>query len=181
MMREVMRRRFRGLALPEARIVETDVNDDNATFPDLPDLLLVDGGITQLNVVSDVLKEYGLESLPVLSIARGEHRNAGREWFFMHGRAPFQIEKGNPLLHYLERLRDEAHRFAIGSHRNKRSKALTRSALDDIGGIGAKRKKALLMHFGSRAGVEAATLAELQKVEGISAALAEQIFAYFHR
>jgi excinuclease ABC subunit C len=181
MMREVMRRRFRGLAPQETQVMENDANDDITVFPDLPDLLLVDGGLTQLNVVCEVLKEYGLESLPVLSIAKGEHRNAGREWFFMQGRAPFQIEKGNPLLHYLERLRDEAHRFAIGSHRNKRSKALTRSALDDIGGIGAKRKKALLMHFGSRAGVEAATLAELQKVEGINTALAEQIFAYFHR
>lgn len=168
MMREMMRRRFRSVSL----------SDDST---DLPELLLVDGGQTQLNVVREVLAEYGLSAIPTVSIAKGPQRNAGREWFFMEGKSPFQLPVGSPVLHYLERLRDEAHRFAIGTHRNKRSRALTTSALDDIAGIGPTRKKALLHYFGSRAGVEAATLAELQKVEGINAKMAEQIFSFFHQ
>ncbi len=169
MMREMMRRRFRGY--DAAAMSEGDI----------PELLLVDGGITQLNAVCEVLTEYGLNDIPVVSIAKGVDRNAGREWFFMRGKEPFQLPIGDPLLHYLERLRDEAHRFAIGTHRKKRSRALTHSGLDDIPGIGPNRKRALLHHFGSRAGVETATLAELQKVEGINAKMAEQIYSYFHQ
>ncbi|MBA4274997.1 MAG: excinuclease ABC subunit C [Alphaproteobacteria bacterium] len=169
MMREMMRRRFRG------------VTADSLTSGDAPELLLIDGGLTQLGVVREVLAECGLSSIPTVSIAKGVDRNAGREWFHMEGRAPFQLPVGDPLLHYLERLRDEAHRFAIGTHRNRRSRALTQSALDDIPGIGPTRKKALLHHFGSRAGVENATLAELQKIEGINAKMAEQIFSFFHQ
>lgn len=169
MMREMMRRRFRGF------------DPASVTEGDMPELLLIDGGQTQLDVVYGVLEEYGLTDIPTVSIAKGVDRNAGREWFFMKGKTPFQLPVGDPLLHYLERLRDEAHRFAIGSHRKKRSAALTKSALDDIPGIGPARKKALLHHFGSRAGVESATLTELQKVEGVSAKMAEQIFAYFQK
>jgi excinuclease ABC subunit C len=164
MMREVMLRRFKGGKDSEA---------------ELPELLLIDGGQTQLAVVREVLAELGLGEIPTVSIAKGKDRNAGREWFFMEGRAPFQLPVGDPTLHYLERLRDEAHRFAIGAHRNKRSRSLAHSALDDIPGIGPKRKKALLLHFGARADVERATLAELKNVPGIDAKTAEQIFAFF--
>lgn len=189
MMREVMRRRFRGVSMVRhpvgAQHSTGSISDavqpkgsqhDNDT---LPDLLLIDGGQTQLSAVREELAALGLSSIPTVSIAKGEHRNAGREWFFIEGRAPFQLPVGDPLLHYLERLRDEAHRFAIGTHRKKRARALTHSHLNDIPGIGPSRKKALLLHFGSRAGVERATLAELQKVEGISAKMAEAIYGYF--
>lgn len=176
MMREMMRRRFRGVK-PREDSAKTEA-DDNSDFPDL---LLIDGGITQFNAVINVLDELGLASIPVVAIAKGVDRNAGREWFFTRDKPPYQLPVNDPILHYLERLRDEAHRFAIGSHRNKRSRALTRSTLDDIAGIGPKRKKSLLNHFGSRAGVEAATLSELQKVEGINEAIAAQIFAFFHQ
>jgi excinuclease ABC subunit C len=115
-----------------------------------------------------------------VSIAKGADRNAGREWFFLPSCEPFQHPVNDPTLHYLERLRDEAHRFAIGTHRNKRSKSITASALDDIPGIGGMRKKALLHHFGSRAAVERATLSELQNVTGISKTMAQTIYDYFH-
>lgn len=176
MLREVIRRRFRGVKPPV--ITEEKTREDYADFPDL---LLIDGGIAQYNAVVEVLGSLGLHSIAVVAIAKGVDRNAGREWFFTRDTPPFQLPPNDAVLHYLERLRDEAHRFAIGAHRNKRSRALTRSPLDDISGIGPKRKKALLNHFGSRAGVEAATLAELQKVDGINAAMAEQIFAFFHQ
>lgn len=176
MMREMMRRRFRGVK-PREDSAKTDAEDNS----DFPDLLLIDGGITQFNAVINVLNELELANIPVVAIAKGEDRNAGREWFFTRDKSPYQLPVNDPILHYLERLRDEAHRFAIGSHRNKRSKALTRSTLDDIAGIGPKRKKALLNHFGSRAGVESATLSELQKVEGINETIAAQIFAFFHQ
>lgn len=146
----------------------------------LPDLLLIDGGIGQLYAVEEELKKIGVQGPALVAIAKGEDRNAGREWFHMPGRAPFQLPVNDAVLHYLQRLRDEAHRFAIGRHRNKRSAAITHSALDDIPGIGATRKRALLQHFGARAEVETATLAELMKVEGISEKTAKAIYAYFH-
>ncbi len=148
--------------------------------PSLPDLVLIDGGLGQLHAVQEALRALGVTPPPLVAIAKGADRNAGREWFFMEGREPFQLPVGDPTLHYLQRLRDEAHRFAIGKHRGKRSKAFTTSALDDIAGIGASRKRALLQHFGSRADVENATLAELEKVEGISKKTARTIYDYFH-
>ena len=146
----------------------------------LPDLILIDGGLGQLHAVEEALKEISVEGLNLVAIAKGVDRNAGREWFFMPGREPFQLPENDAALHYLQRLRDEAHRFAIGKHRNKRSAALTTSALDDIPGIGASRKRALLNHFGSRADVEVATLTELEKVDGISKKTAQAIYDYFH-
>ena len=146
----------------------------------LPDLVLIDGGKGQLSAVEAALKEIGVEGLNLVAIAKGEERNAGREWFFRPQLTPFQLPEHDPALHYLQRLRDEAHRFAIGSHRNKRLKALTGSALDDIPGIGTTRKRALLHHFGSRAAVERATLEELHKVEGISKTTARKIYDYFN-
>jgi excinuclease ABC subunit C len=128
-----------------------------------------------------VLETLQLTQIPLVAIAKGEDRNAGREWFFMEGKAPFQLPENDATLHYLQRLRDEAHRFAITAHRGKRSRAIRDSALDDIPGIGAMRKRALLTHFGSRKAVEAASLHELTAVQGISAAIAQKIVDYFAR
>jgi excinuclease ABC subunit C len=116
----------------------------------------------------------------VAAIAKGPDRNAGRERFFLPGRAPFSLEPRDPVLYFLQRLRDEAHRFAIGSHRTRRAKALVTSPLDEIPGIGARRKKALLHHFGSARGVSQAGLADLERVEGISKAVARRIYDHFH-
>lgn len=161
MMREVMRRRFK----------DTD---------NLPDLVLIDGGKGQLSAVTEVIEALGIQGPAFVAIAKGEDRNAGREWFFRNEHEPFQLPEGDATLHYLQRLRDEAHRFAIGAHRKKRSKTLIASALDDIPGIGSGRKRALLLHFGSRADVERATLAELENVAGISKKIAATIYEYFH-
>jgi excinuclease ABC subunit C len=193
MMREVFRRRFKGAANveKERRVAEGEPlaagvspqGEGGASPPSeniLPDLVLIDGGLGQLHAVQQALQEIGVQGPTLVAIAKGEDRHAGREWFLMEGRAPFQLPVNDPLLHYLQRLRDEAHRFAIGRHRKKRSTALTTSVLDDIPGIGPTRKRALLQHFGSRADVERATLAELEKVTGISKATARSIYDYFH-
>lgn len=196
MMREVMRRRFRGVteggltppspheaATPAAsgsrEALHTPTFSESQTST-LPDLVLIDGGIGQLHAVEEVLKSMGVTGVALVAIAKGEDRNAGREWFHQPGRAPFQLPINDPVLHYLQRLRDEVHRFVIGRHRRKRSKSLTTSALDDIPGIGPTRKRALLQHFGSRADVATATLAELEKVRGINKATARVIYDYFH-
>ncbi len=165
MMREVLLRRFKAGFEPE----------------NWPDLLLIDGGLGQLNACSEALEELGvLDKLTLVAIAKGAQRNAGREKFFMLGQDMFQLPVDDPALHYLQRLRDEAHRFAIGSHRSRRAKALISSSLDNIAGIGAKKKKALLLHFGSAKAVERASIAELSKVEGVSISLAQKIYDYFH-
>lgn len=168
MMREVFRRRFKGFKA------------DGLTAKDCKLLVFVDGGVGQLSAVTEVMQELELTDVPIVAISKGPDRNAGREWFHRTGHVPLQLPVNDPTLHYIQRLRDEAHRFAIGTHRRKRSKSLTQSALDDIPGIGAGRKKALLQHFGSRIGVEKATLNELQQVTGISKKVAQDIFDYFH-
>jgi excinuclease ABC subunit C len=173
-MREVFRRRFK------ATTKSTESSEESVAENPMPDLVLIDGGLGQLHAVEEAFKELGVQGPALVSIAKGEDRNAGREWFFMPGREPFQLPINDPTLHYLQRLRDEAHRFVIGRHRNKRSAALTVSALDDIPGIGPGRKKALLQHFGSRADVEVASLAALEKVQGISKKTARAIYDYFH-
>lgn len=171
MMREVMTRRF-GRALKE----EVDKESD-----EWPDLLLIDGGLGQFNAVKEVLTEMGVwDDLMVVSIAKGPDRNAGREQFFMDGRDPFQLPVNDAVLHYLQRLRDEAHRFAIGAHRKRRAMDITKNPLDEIAGIGAARKKALLHHFGSAKAIKSAGVEDLLKVEGISRAQAEKIFAFFN-
>lgn len=172
MMREVMMRRF-------AKYSSEPIDESDENWPQL---LLIDGGLGQLSAVHEVLDELGVsEHLTIVGIAKGEKRNAGREKFFIRGREMFQLPIDDAVLHYLQRLRDEAHRFAIGTHRAKRQKAATRSSLNDVPGIGAKRKKALLLHFGSAKAVEDASPDELEKVEGISRVLAEQIYGYFHQ
>lgn len=145
----------------------------------LPDLMLIDGGLGQLHAVQQVLQELGL-TIPVVAIAKGVDRNAGRERFFLSHREPFTLPIDDPLLHYLQRLRDEAHRFAINSHRARRQKAMTESDFSTIPGIGAARKKALLLHFGSLRDVASASVMDLQRVPGISASLAQKIYNHFH-
>lgn len=171
MMREVLTRRFQ-------RLLKEDAEDENAA--DWPDLLLIDGGKGQLAAVMQVMQELGVEDVPVVGIAKGPERNAGREQFFLPGREPFMLEPRHPVLFFLQRLRDEAHRFAIGTHRTKRAKDQIRSPLDEIAGIGAARKKALLLHFGSAKAVSRAGLADLEAVPGISEAVAKRIYDHFH-
>lgn len=170
MMREVLTRRFS----------RAQKEDPERTQGGWPDLVLVDGGRGQLNAALDVFAELGIEDLPVAGIAKGPERDAGRERIFLADRAPILLQPADPLLHYIQRLRDEAHRFAIGTHRAGRSKARLKSVLDDIPGIGPTRKKALLHHFGSARAVEQAGLADLEAVEGISSGVAKKIHDFFH-
>jgi len=144
-----------------------------------PDLLLIDGGAGQVGKVAGVLKELGIDGVAVVGIAKGPDRNAGRERFFMPMHEPITLPQGDAALYYLERLRDEAHRFAIGTHRARRTKAIGQSRLDEIPGIGAKRKKALLNHLGSAKAVEEADVEDLMRAEGISRATAQKIWGYF--
>jgi excinuclease ABC subunit C len=150
-------------------------------FAARPDLVLIDGGEGQLNAALSALDELGLKGkVAIVGIAKGVDRDSGRERFFMPGRQPFRLDEKSPVLYYLQRLRDEAHRFAIGAHRGKRSAGLTRSPLDEIDGIGPARKRALLDRFGSARGVSRAALAELEQVEGVNTELAKRIHDFFH-
>ena len=170
MMREVLQRRF-GRALKE---------DPERAQGSWPDLVLIDGGMGQLNIAQGVLDELGIADVAIVGIAKGPDRNAGRERFFMPGRPPFSLDPRDPVLYFLQRLRDEAHRFAIGTHRARRTKALGRSPLDEIAGIGARRKRALLHHFGSARAVARAGLGELERVGGVSKTVAKKIYDHFH-
>src|SRR5581483_9186533 len=170
MMREVLHRRF-GRALKE------DPDRERGMWPDL---VLIDGGLGQLTVARETVAELGIEDVAIVGIAKGPDRDAGRERFFIPGRPPFSLEPRDPVLYFLQRLRDEAHRFAIGSHRARRTKALGHSPLDAIAGIGARRKQALLRHFGSARAVARAGLAEIARVDGISTAVAKKVYDHFH-
>jgi excinuclease ABC subunit C len=151
-----------------------------AEFPARPDLMLIDGGLGQLGVVREVLTSFGLD-IPVVGIAKGPDRDAGREHFHIPGRdKPLLLETRDPVLYFVQRLRDEAHRFAIGAHRSKRSKALGVNPLDEIAGIGPTRKRALLKHFGSAKAVSRASREDLAGVAGISAQMAQTIYDFFH-
>ncbi len=176
MMREVLQRRFKRLQqenpLAEASKDEID--------PLWPDLIVLDGGQGQLSAARDVLAELGIEELPVLAVAKGQDRDAGRETIYMRGHEPFRLPPRDPVLYFIERLRDEAHRFAIGSHRGKRKRDIARSGLQEILGIGPTRKRALLRHFGTLSAVEGASISDLEKVPGISAATAHAIYDFFH-
>jgi excinuclease ABC subunit C len=145
--------------------------------------VLIDGGLGQLSAAREAIEAVGFKpgELNLVAIAKGPDRNAGREQFFRTGRAPFQLPPNDPALYYLQRLRDEAHRWAIGAHRAKRSAAITgQNPLDEIAGVGVRRKKALLNRFGSAKGVSRATMADLQTVEGVNEALARRIYHFFH-
>ena len=170
MMREVLQRRF-------GRALEEDPDRSGETWPDL---VLIDGGAGQLSAAQAVMADLGLEDIPMAAIAKGPDRDAGREWFYMEGRAPFQLPPRDAVLYFLQRLRDEAHRFAITTHRAARSRKITTSELDEVPGIGAARKKALLLHFGSARGVKGAGLKDLEAVSGINRATARAVYAFFH-
>ncbi len=146
---------------------------------DAPDLVLIDGGAGQLAAAHEVLDELGISDITLAGIAKGPDRNAGREHFFMCGRASFMLEPRDPVLYFVQRLRDEAHRFAIGTHRAKRAKSIAANPLDEIAGVGAKRRRALLKHFGSAKAISRAGVEDLQAVEGISAAMAQTIYDFF--
>lgn len=170
MMREVMERRF-------GRALEEDPDRDKGLWPDL---VLIDGGKGQVSAVKGVLEALGIEDLCYVGVSKGPDRNAGREIFHFPDGREFSLPVNSPVLFYLQRLRDEAHRFAIGAHRNKRAKALTTSPLDDVPGIGPARKKALLRHFGTASAVRAASLEDLQRAPGVSAAVAQAVHDFYH-
>ncbi|WP_116654585.1 excinuclease ABC subunit UvrC [Pelagibacterium sediminicola] len=178
MMREVLTRRFTRLAAES----EVDAEDETTGMPDWPDVLLIDGGAGQANAVRGVLEEINLQrEVIVIGIAKGEERNAGRETFFMEGRDPFMLPARDPVLYYVQRLRDEAHRFAIGTHRARRKKEMVKNPLDEIAGIGPTRKRALLQHFGSAKAVSRAAVSDLAALPGISTAMAQLIYDHFNR
>jgi excinuclease ABC subunit C len=170
MMREVLERRF-------ARLEKEDPDRQSGEWPDL---LLIDGGKGQLSAVCEVMEEMGVHDVPVVAVSKGPDRNAGRETFHLPGGREITLPPNSALLFYLQRLRDETHRFAIGTHRAKRAKSLTMSSLDEVPGIGPNRKRALLMHFGTARAVKGAALDDLEKAPGISRAMARQLYDYFH-
>ncbi|MVT00641.1 excinuclease ABC subunit UvrC [Devosia marina] len=178
MMREVLTRRFSRLAAES----ETDAEDENTGMPDWPDVVFIDGGAGQLNAVREVIAELNLpKEVIFIGIAKGEERDAGREKFFIEGRDAFMLPHRDPVLYYVQRLRDEAHRFAIGTHRARRKKDVVKNPLDEIEGIGPARKRALLNHFGSAKAVSRASLADLEAVPTISKAMAQLIYDHFNR
>ena len=170
MMKEVMIRRF-------TRLIK---EDPERTSESWPDLLLIDGGAGQVSAVAEILETLGVEDVPMVGVAKGVDRDHGKEEFYIPGRSVFALQRNDPVLYFVQRMRDEAHRFAIGTHRAKRTKAISANPLDEIAGIGASRKRALLAHFGSAKAVARANLADLKAVDGISAAMAEKIYDFFH-
>ena len=168
MMREVMERRFARLSGEERE-------------GEWPDLVLIDGGKGQMSAVKAVIEEMGIEDLPLIAVSKGPDRNAGREIFHFPDGREKTLPLNSPVLFYLQRLRDEAHRFAIGAHRDKRSRAITASPLDEVPGIGPARKRALLLHFGTAGGVRGASLEDLQRAPGVSAAVAQSVYDFYHQ
>jgi excinuclease ABC subunit C len=159
--------------------VEIEEHDSETDSP-WPDLLLIDGGQGQLTAARETLAALGLTEVPLIGIAKGPERDAGRETFFMAGREPFRLRPRDPVLYFVERLRDEAHRFAVGSHRAKRKKDMRETGLQEIPGIGPTRKRALLRHFGTLKAIERASVADLEHVPGINAETARKIYDFFH-
>eukprot|EP01037_Dinobryon_pediforme_P048828 gene48828-biopygen23688 len=194
MMREVLRRRFARLkkeeaapeegAAAETEQVQTPVPlpaPDPDAFPSRPDLIVIDGGRGQYEAAKSILTELGVEGVALASIAKGVDRNAGRETFFVEGKEPFRLPPRDPALYFVQRLRDEAHRFAIGTHRARRKKDFTKNPLDEIAGIGPARKRALLQAFGTAKAISRAGLGDLEKVPGINAATAKLVYEYFQK
>jgi excinuclease ABC subunit C len=174
MMREVLTRRFTRLLKEEG---ERDDATENSSWPDL---VLIDGGAGQLSSAMEIMADLGIDDVPVFGVAKGPDRDAGREHFYKPDKTSFMLEARDPVLYYIQRLRDEAHRFAIGSHRARRSRAIGVNPLDEIAGIGPTRKKALLRSFGSAKAVGKANVSDLAAVEGVSTALAQAIYDHFH-
>ena len=180
MMAEVMERRFSRLVKEHAPQPEA-LPDGDDSLPAWPDVVLIDGGPGQMSAVRGILGKLGLlDTVTAIGIAKGQDREAGRERFFMEGKTPFTLPPRDPVLYFIQRLRDEAHRFAIGTHRAKRKKEMVRNPLDEIAGIGPARKRALLQHFGTAKAVGQAGIADLLTVEGVSEAMARQIYGHFH-
>jgi excinuclease ABC subunit C len=170
MMKEVLGRRF-------SRLLKEDPDREKGMWPDL---LLIDGGAGQVSVVAEIMASHGVQDIPMVGVAKGVDRDAGKEEFHRPGQRPFALRHNDPVLYFVQRLRDEAHRFAIGTHRAKRSKAIGATPLDEVPGVGATRKRALLAHFGSAKAVARADLPDLKVVDGISDALADTIYDFFH-
>ncbi|MEY9182203.1 excinuclease ABC subunit C [Bradyrhizobium sp. USDA 326] len=177
MMREVLERRFKRLINPPEEGAAKAKDDD---FPQWPDLVIIDGGRGQLNAVREIFANLGLTQVSLMSVAKGPDRDAGRETLFMPEREAIKLEPRDPVLYFIQRLRDEAHRFVIGSHRKLRKKDIREAGLQEIPGIGPSRKRALLHHFGTLKEIERASIADLGKVPGVSAESARRIFEYFH-
>ena len=191
MMREVLARRFKRLISESPRISAEDAmaavttgdlshDEDSPSDVTWPDLVLIDGGQGQLRAAQETLSALGINDVPLISIAKGPDRDAGRETFHMAGKSPFRLPPRDPVLYFVERLRDEAHRFAIGSHRARRKKNIREAGLQEIPGIGPTRKRALLQHFGTLKAIERASLPDLAKVPGINAETARKIYDFFH-
>ena len=170
MMKEVLTRRFQ-------RLLKEDPDRASGNWPDL---LLIDGGAGQVSAVAGIMKDLDVADIPMIGVAKGVDRDAGKEEFHRTGLHPMALRHNDPVLYFIQRMRDEVHRFAIGTHRAKRAKAVGATPLDDVPGVGAARKRALLAHFGSAKAVARAALADLTVVEGISGAMAQTIYAYFH-
>ncbi|WP_170402959.1 excinuclease ABC subunit UvrC [Ruegeria arenilitoris] len=170
MMKEVLTRRF-------TRLQKEDPDREKGMWPDL---LLIDGGAGQVSAVHEIMVEHGVEDIPMVGVAKGVDRDHGKEEFHRIGQRAFALKRNDPVLYFIQRLRDEAHRFAIGTHRAKRAKAVGATPLDEIPGVGAARKRALLTHFGSAKAVSRANLADLKAVDGISAGLAQKVYDFFH-
>ncbi|MEP2920708.1 MAG: excinuclease ABC subunit UvrC [Sulfitobacter sp.] len=170
MMKEVLKRRFK-------RLIKEDPDRKEGHWPDL---LLIDGGAGQVSAVREIMREYGVEDIPMIGVAKGVDRDAGKEEFHRTGKPVKALRHNDPVLYFVQRMRDEAHRFAIGTHRAKRAKSVGATPLDEVPGVGAARKRALLAHFGSAKAVARANLHDLKAVEGVSDALADTIYAYFH-
>jgi excinuclease ABC subunit C len=170
MMKEVMTRRFQ-------RLLKEDPDRSSGSWPDL---LLIDGGAGQVSAVREIMTALGVGDIAMVGVAKGEDRDAGKEEFYRTGKRVMALRHNDPVLYFIQRMRDEVHRFAIGTHRAKRSKAIGATPLDDVQGVGATRKRALLAHFGSAKAVSRANLADLKAVVGVSDALAQTIYDYFH-
>ena len=173
MMREVLTRRFH-------RLMRQGETAEAGAFPDTPDLVIIDGGRGQFEAAREVLAALGVKGVTLVAIAKGPDRNAGRETFFVEGRESFKLSPRDPALFFVQRLRDEAHRFAIGTHRARRKKEFVKSPLDEIPGIGPARKRALLFAFGSAKDVAKAGLSDLEKTPGLNAATAKLVYDFFH-
>ncbi len=180
MMREVLERRFKRLLAPSDADKAQENKKADDSVPQWPDLVIIDGGRGQLNAVREIFQNLGLTQVSLLAVAKGPDRDAGRETLFMPDREAIKLEPRDPVLYFIQRLRDEAHRFVIGSHRKRRTKDIREAGLQEIPGIGPSRKRALLHHFGTLKEIERASIADLGKVPGVSAESARKIFEFFH-
>jgi excinuclease ABC subunit C len=181
MMREVLTRRYGRLAKECPRPLEASAPEVSGdSMPEWPDLVLIDGGKGQLEVAREVFESLGLADVPLVGVAKGPDRDAGRETFYRPGQSPFKLPPRDPTLYFIQRLRDEAHRFAIGTHRAKRKREMGKNPLDEIAGVGPARKRALLLAFGSAKAVSRASYGDLAKVPGINAATAKLVYDFFH-